>query len=376
MKLLYGLLLSALSALALAAPLAQDEIEQNAASGLRLLSLEDGVEPVWKTADEKLELMKTSTKFFDVTETYERKQTLAANKAKVAAQTTYPTPSHKAEMSGILNGFNTEVMLAYLGEFAHFFNNRYYNASSGKDASDYIFKTATKFANGHSLASVSKFEHSGFEQYSVIARVEGSTEGPVTIIGAHLDSINSKDPVNGTAPGGDDNGSGAINLLEGMRNLMRVGNFAPKTPVEFHWYAAGEAGLLGSQDIATKYAEDGIEVRGFMEIERSGYYKSNTEQVIALQPDNVDPALTEFLKSLIGTYTDFPWVMNTPCGHACSDYASWNELGFPAVTTYEALDGNDNPYVHTEEDLDSRLDMLHSIQFAWLATAFLYELSA
>ena len=63
MKLSSGLLLSALSALALAAPLAHDEIEENTADGLRLLSLEDGAEPVWKTEDEKLDLMKAGTQF-------------------------------------------------------------------------------------------------------------------------------------------------------------------------------------------------------------------------------------------------------------------------------------------------------------------------
>ena len=103
MKLSSSLVLSALSALALAAPLAHDEIEKNTADGLRLLSLEDGAEPVWKTEDEKLELMKAGTQFvstsrlaltpslttgqFDVTETYERKQALSANHvAAVAAK--------------------------------------------------------------------------------------------------------------------------------------------------------------------------------------------------------------------------------------------------------------------------------------------------
>ncbi|TRM58916.1 hypothetical protein BD626DRAFT_437658 [Schizophyllum amplum] len=379
MKLSYGLLLSALSALALAAPLAQDEIKQNAASGLRLLSLEDGAEPVWKTADEKLELMKTGTKFFDVTETYERKQALAANKAKMVARETClrtdPTPSHQSELYGALNLIAAEPMQAYLDELTSTFNNRYYNSSTGKAASDYVLKVANQFANTHDLVSVSKFEHSGFEQYSVIARIEGSTDGPVTIIGAHLDAINSQDPVNGRAPGADDDGTGVVNLMEGMRTLINFG-FAPTMPIEFHWYAAGDAGLLGSQDVATKYAEDGIEVRGFMELERSGYYASGTKQVIALQADNVDADLNEFVKSLVDTYADIPWVMNTPCGYACADHASWTAAGFAAVSPYEAITGDDNPKAHTENDISRGIDWGHSIQFTKLAVSFLYELAA
>ncbi|TRM58936.1 hypothetical protein BD626DRAFT_437692 [Schizophyllum amplum] len=375
MKLSYGLLLSALSALALAAPLAQDEIKQNVASGLRLLSLQDGAEPIWKTADEKLELMKTGTKFFDVTETYERKQALAVKKAKVAARTTYPTPSHQSELHGALNLIASETQIAYLSELTTKFNNRYYNSTDGKSASDWVYGLAQQFANSHDLVSVSKFEHSGFEQYSVIARIEGSTEGPVTIIGAHLDSTNSQDPVNGPAPGADDDGTGVVNLAEAMRILINFG-FKPTTPIEFHWYAAGDAGLLGSQDVATKYAEDGIEVRGFMELERSGYYASGTEQVFALQADNVDADLNEFVKSLVETYADIPWVMNTPCGYACADHASWTAAGFAAVSPYEAITGDDNPKAHTETDIARGIDWGHAIQFTKLAVSFLYELAA
>lgn len=53
----------ALAALVASAPISHDEIATNSAKGLHLLSLEDGAEPVWKTADEKLELMRAGTNF-------------------------------------------------------------------------------------------------------------------------------------------------------------------------------------------------------------------------------------------------------------------------------------------------------------------------
>ena len=84
-----------------------------------------------------------------------------------------------------------------------------------------------------------------------------------------MDSINLRNPTSGRAPGADDDGTGTVNLIEDFRALLEAG-FAPSTPVEFHWYSGEEAGLLGSQDIATKYAEDGKEIKAFMELDMSG----------------------------------------------------------------------------------------------------------
>lgn len=46
-----------------AVPIAHDEIEAKSAQGLRLLSLEDGAEPVWKTEDEKLDILRSGKQF-------------------------------------------------------------------------------------------------------------------------------------------------------------------------------------------------------------------------------------------------------------------------------------------------------------------------
>jgi len=59
----FAALLSTLVAVASAAPLSTTEIETKAAQGLRLLALSDTEEPVWKTEDEKLELMRQFVKF-------------------------------------------------------------------------------------------------------------------------------------------------------------------------------------------------------------------------------------------------------------------------------------------------------------------------
>ena len=54
-----------------------------------------------------------------------------------------------------------------------------------------------------------------------------------------------------------------------MRVLVNAG-YKPSTPLEFHWYAAEEAGLLGSQDVAASYADKGTSVKAFMELDMTG----------------------------------------------------------------------------------------------------------
>lgn len=84
-----------------------------------------------------------------------------------------------------------------------------------------------------------------------------------------MDSINLNSPTSGRAPGADDDGTGTVNLIEAFRVLVASG-FAPSTPVEFHWYAAEEVGLLGSQAIATSYKSAGKSVKAFMQLDMSG----------------------------------------------------------------------------------------------------------
>ena len=83
------------------------------------------------------------------------------------------------------------------------------------------------------------------------ARRSHTIKTPAIILGSHLDSANYEFPLL-PAPGADDGGSGTVTILEAFRALVQAG-FKPKVPVEFHWYAGEEGGLLGSQDIVSEY---------------------------------------------------------------------------------------------------------------------------
>lgn len=118
----------------------------------------------------------------------------------------------------------------------------------------------------HTHISLEYFTHP-FPQPSIIARFEPKVADfslPLTIIGAHQDSMNYLFPLL-PAPGADDDCSGTVSILEAFRNLAESGFTPLNGPVEFHWYAAEEGGLLGSQAVARYKKESGAHIGAMME---------------------------------------------------------------------------------------------------------------
>jgi leucyl aminopeptidase len=87
---------------------------------------------------------------------------------------------------------------------------------------------------------------------------------PTVVVGAHQDSANYLFPLL-PAPGADDDGSGTITLLESFKALVEQGYRPRDKVVEFHWYAAEEAGLLGSLDVVGSMRKRKIVVDAMME---------------------------------------------------------------------------------------------------------------
>ncbi|KAF8159899.1 Zn-dependent exopeptidase [Crassisporium funariophilum] len=359
-------------------PITVAEVKEKSALGFHLLRLADGAEPIWKSDAETDELIANDVHFFDITEVYNpednaRLASLAEEAVSVAA--VYPPPSHQAEVNPILATVSLTTMQSYLTRLTTF-NNRYYRATTGQQASVWIRDTVASVPSPSNGASVALFNHT-WVQSSIVAKIPGRTAGPVTILGAHMDSINGASATSGRAPGADDDGSGSVNLLEAFRVLTKAG-YKPNTPLEFHWYAAEEGGLRGSQAIATKYKNDGVQVKGMLQLDMTAYVKPGTAPVVAFMPDYVDANLTAYVGSLVDEYTSLPWVINEPCGYACSDHASWNQLGYPSVMPFEGLFSNINPKIHTSGDTVSvaGFSWNHTFEYSKLAAAYAYELSA
>ncbi|TFK97924.1 hypothetical protein BDV98DRAFT_596190 [Pterulicium gracile] len=355
---------------------ALSEFKLKASQGLRLLELGEGLEPVWKTEAEKTALMEKSINFFDLTETYELEQSLgpAAAIESNSLVAAYPAPSKQSTVTPLLSRLSTSQQTTWLNQLTSY-NNRYYTASTGATAATWIQTTIRNLASaaGRSDVTVRAFTHS-WAQSSTIVTFASTGTGPVTVLGGHMDSIAGGSA--SRAPGADDDGTGTVNLMDAARVLIQSG-FKPATPLEFHFYAGEEAGLLGSNAIATNYRSAGKTVKGMLQLDMTAYVKPGTTETIGLITDNTNADLNAFIRQLATSYSRIR-TTNSACGYGCSDHASWTRNGFPSAFPFEATFANSNPNIHTSGDTTavSGFSWTHSLEFAKLAVAFAVELSS
>lgn len=196
----------------------------------------------------------------------------------------------------------------------------------------------------------------------------------VVILGAHLDSTNLLPFL--PAPGAGDDGSGTTTLVAAFTSLVNAA-FVPSThPVEFHFYSAEEGGLLGSQAIAQDYARRSIAVRSMLQMDMTSWVKTGTKPVMGVITDFVDPALTDFIRLVIGEYAEIDAV-DTKCGYACSDHASWTKIGAPSAFAIESRFEDSNHNIHSTSDridISPEFSFDHMAQFSRMSIALAVEL--
>ena len=275
-------------------------------------------------------------------------------------------PSVNAMLSGVaeLDIRNT------INSLSTSWTTRAYNVQSGADAANWVKNQWIALANGRADVSVTTFTHS-FLQPSVIATITGTTHASeVVVVGGHVDSASSS----GAAPGADDDASGVACITEVFRVAM-ANDYRPARTVKFIAYAAEEAGLYGSGDIATWHQNNGVNVVGVLQLDMTNYKGSTYD--FGMVTDYTDATLNSFVTSLISTYVPGTTSTSFACGYGCSDHASWNSKGFPATMPFEATLSTDNPQIHTSGDTLTFTGgtATNSVKFAKLGVAFLGEVA-
>jgi bacterial leucyl aminopeptidase len=326
----------------------------------------------------------------------------------------YPTkPVLQSKVKPLLSQLKEEPMRENLEKFSGFYN-RYYTSKYGKESADWLATKVQEYIEKAGAdkfnVTVRKFNHQKQENYnsdmkayedgpapsskdrqkwiqnSIIATIPGQSSKTV-IIGAHEDSTNKDylDPVNAPAPGADDNGSGVVTILETLRVLLNdedIKRGKAANTLEFHWYSAEEAGLLGSVDVFSKYKKEGRDVRAMFQQDMTGYIAKTLKNgqpeafglVIDPQKDKVNTPLTNFVKTVIQSYADIPFV-ETTCGYGCSDHASADYFGFPSAFVIESDMKDTADYIHTPLDTIEKLSFPHMVQHAKLTLGLAYELA-
>ncbi|KAK0650611.1 Leucine aminopeptidase 1 [Lasiodiplodia hormozganensis] len=342
-----------------------------------LIELSPG-ETRWITEDQKWELRRQGINFFDITDTQDLGST-----AKSAATVKFPpTTAYNDTVKPLLKQLKKENMHKHLEKFTSF-HTRYYRSQYGAESSAWLLSQVNQtLADAGALdhgATVKPFEHP-WGQSSIIATIPGKSDKTV-VIGAHQDSINLFLPSILAAPGADDDGSGTVTILEALRVLLTSEDVVKgkgENTVEFHWYSAEEGGLLGSQAIFQSYEKEGRDVKAMLQQDMTGYVQKTINagepESVGVITDYVDPGLTEFIKEVITTYCDIPYVL-TKCGYACSDHASASKAGYPSAFVIESDFKYSDSKIHTTEDKIEYLSFDHMLQHAKLTLGLAYELA-
>jgi len=263
-----------------------------------------------------------------------------------------------------------EPVLAVINAMSAF-KNRGSRYATGVDASKWLQKEWAKFASGRSDISVAPFKHAAFPQESVVLTVRGAVEPEkVVVIGGHIDSVAGYGDT--PAPGADDNASGAAVTQEAIRVLVE-GGYRPSKTLKFIGFAAEEAGLRGSADIAAAFKKEGVQVEGMLNLDMVNY--KGSEKDIYFVTDNTSADQNAFLGRLIDTYLGYTWG-TLKCGYGCSDHASWTKNGYPSSYAFESTFEQHSPFIHKPTDTLGSCggSAVHAAKFARLAAAYAAEL--
>jgi leucyl aminopeptidase len=239
--------------------------------------------------------------FMDITD-YAELHALAQDHATIQVAAFPGDVAQEAKVSPLLPKLNKTNIQTNLETFTGY-HNRYYKSSYGKESSEWLLTRvqAVISASGATGVTARAFTHSSWTQNSIIATIPGKSANTI-VIGAHQDSVNGQNPTSGRSPGADDNGSGSMTILEAMRVLLTdsevASGQAPNT-IEFHWYAAEEGGLLGSQAIFTDYKNNNKAVKAMFNQDMTGYVKPGIQESVGVITDHVDTGLTNFIKKVI-----------------------------------------------------------------------------
>jgi len=342
---------------------------------MRLVQLAPDAKPVWMTELEKVQAKAAGLNFMDITDA----EDLGSLAPMRTQRVVFPKPKASKAVKRVIKELSTDGPTENLRKFTSF-RTRHYRSQTGKESQKWltqkIVEITDKFAPEglQGLITVSEFPHS-WGQNTIVVRINGSSavdEG-VVIVGAHQDSTNFFPFL--AAPGADDDGSGSVTILEAYRALI-TSDFRPVHHVEFHWYSAEEGGLLGSQAVAKDYEAKGVNVIAMSQFDMTAWVTKGTREEVGIITDFVDPKVTALNKQLVDMYLDIPYV-ETKCGYACSDHASWSKAGYRSSFTIESKFENSNKHIHTANDrmdISDEFSFKHMLEFSKLAVAFVIEL--
>jgi len=247
------------------------------------------------------------------------------------------------------------------------FKTRYSYTDSCEAAGNWIFQ---KFQEFGIPVEFFDYTYQGNNWKNVVATIEG-TEYPqqIFVLCGHYDDI-SEIPWD-SAPGADDNASGAVVVLEVARVLSQ---YYFDATLKFICFSGEEQGLIGSEAYVSWAESVGLDFRGVLNMDMVAYVADPPYDSwdINIYCDDNSLALAESLANIVLTYTQgVPYVVNTGSPFYGSDhyyFAVYGNKAVGAIDAWPPWSAPDwNPYYHTTGDLVSTLDFDYHREMAKMA---------
>ncbi len=283
-------------------------------------------------------------------------------------------PQKREDIVKALNQITPHNIKTFVDSYSGAFTTRVATSDKGSQAPKWLAAQWQKMAQSFNRSDIQITlvdPPKGYNQNSVRILIPGSDpKAPAVVLGAHLDSINQN--FGTSAPGADDDASGIAALTEVYRVLL-ANNIKPRASIHIFGYAAEELGLYGSRAIAEAYSAKQVPVRGVLQLDMVAYPGSSRS--LTFYDDFTSKELSVWSEQLYGMYVGLN-VKHDQCGYGCSDHASWDRFGYPAIMPFESPFDDMNHRIHTKNDVwDDKLDEEFAGQFAKLAYAFTVYLS-
>ena len=171
-------------------------------------------------------------------------------------------PEYWQALAGAVNADRLWTDIEYLSTSLH---TRYAYTTQMTQACQYV---KDQFIALGLQASLDPFTYAGHALTNVVAIKPGTVDPTrIYLIGGHLDST-SPSPTT-TAPGAEDNGSGAVAVVEAARLLAAI---PTDYTIYFVCFSAEEQGLIGSEHFAAEADQQNLDIRGVLNFDMIAYY--------------------------------------------------------------------------------------------------------
>ncbi len=280
-----------------------------------------------------------------------------------------PITTKIADLSAVVAQVSPERIKETVVELSGM-ETRRHDSDLGKTVADRLALLYQAHVAGRQDVTIETFDHgTATSQPSLVVRIQGRVKPEeIIILGSHIDSINHRDGRHSPAPGADDNASGTATNLEVFRVLME-NNMTLERTLEIHGYAAEEIGLVGSQDMATKYKHAGTQVVAMVQHDMNLHNAANVDEIWFVS-NNTNAAFNNQLAALVDQYVGVPW-KKAPLYAGNSDHYSWTRQGFVAAFPFENP-SEYNEWIHTRHDtIETAGRFTQAAAFAKLALAYI-----